>query len=81
MAAIRQLRQRRFNVVPAPFVLKTALDQFGNEGASTAGTGTLVQFGDQRIWQSYAYSHGLSVATTRYLTANPTARFGHATGR
>ena len=64
MAAVRELRQGGFNVVPAPLVLKTAPAHFADQGASTAGTGALVEFGNQRIWQSYVYSHGPSVALT-----------------
>ena len=62
MAGVRQLRQGGFDVIPAPFVLKSAPDQFQDEGAPTAGTGTPVEFGNQRIRQSYVYSHGPTLA-------------------
>ena len=62
MAGVRQLCQGGFDVVPAPLILKSTLNQFGDEGASTAGTGTLVEFGDQGVWQCYVYSHGPNLA-------------------
>lgn len=48
MAGVGDAAKRRFDVVPAPFVVESSLDQFSDEGATLPGAGTPVEFGHEK---------------------------------
>ena len=53
VARIGQAAERCFDIVPAAFVVETALDQFADERTSAARTGTPVELFHQSVIQSY----------------------------
>ncbi len=53
MSGVGQGAECGFDVVPAPFVFKAALDEFGNESATTPRTGAPVDLLHQIVFQDY----------------------------
>ena len=49
VAAIRNAAQRRLDVIPTPFIVERPSDEFGDEGATTTGARTPVEFYDEGI--------------------------------
>ena len=64
MAGVGQAAQRRFDVVPAPLVLETLPDQFGDERTPPAAAGAAVELGDQIVFQCNVHTHESNVADT-----------------
>ena len=58
VTAIGQAAERGFDVVPAPFVVQTALDELGDERAPAAGARTPVDLGHEIVVQGYVQTHG-----------------------
>ena len=58
MTGIGQAAEGCFDVVPAPFVFETALDELGDECASTPGARTPVDLGHEVVVQGYVQTHG-----------------------
>ena len=71
VAGIRQAAERRFDVVPASFVVKTALDQFGDERASPSWARASINLRHEVIGECYVQTHGpkCSIVRTHMATA------------
>ena len=51
-----------FDVVPTPFIVKSASDELGDKGAALAGACATIQFRHQGVGQCNVYSHGSRIA-------------------
>ena len=49
--------QGRFDIVPAPFVVKTPPNEFADERAAPSGTGTPIKFHHEMVGHRYVQSH------------------------
>ena len=62
MSRVGHTAERGLDVVPAPFVFETTLDQLGDEGAPPPRSGTPIELGYQCIVQCDMYAHGPTLA-------------------
>jgi hypothetical protein len=53
VAVVRELPERPFDVVPAPFVSETTPNQLGDEGAVPPRAGTVIEFGYEVMVERY----------------------------
>jgi hypothetical protein len=64
MALVRQLTERRLNVVPAPLVVESTADQLGDKTASPPGSHSTIQLSHELIIECYVQTHVLKIAHT-----------------
>ena len=53
MTAVIDSAQCRFDVVPAPFIVKATSNEFADERAASSGTSALIEFDDEVIGHGY----------------------------
>ena len=62
VAAVVDLAEGRFDVVPTALVLEPSADEFGDEGAASSSTASSVEFGDELVVECYVQTHVLTIA-------------------
>lgn len=62
VGSVAKCSECRLDIVPAPFIVKRALYELGDEGAAPTGTHSAVQLGDKLVIQRYVHTHGPSLA-------------------
>ena len=62
VAGVGDAAKRRFDVVPAPFIVESPLNQFSDEGATLPGAGPPVEFGHEIVVERDVQSHGPNLA-------------------
>ena len=65
VAGVGDAAERRFDVIPAPFVGESPLDQLSDEGAALPGTGAPIELGHEIVVQGDVQPHVPNLAHTR----------------
>lgn len=69
MAFGREPTERRLDVVPAPFVVEAAPDEFTDERAPLARADPAVELGHELVVQRYVHTHVPNLAHRPWLAA------------